>query len=288
MSIQYVRVTKKDSTFFEFLDPYEKLRILSLPFGFAMGALSEEGEELIPAGLLVAAVSDEALITEWLAVASDQKGEGIGEGLLYRAFEAASELGLKTIKAVFLPEYEKETALKYAKNYFEKRLFTKKYEAGLDADLLISDIRTQRIKRDCMTLSEMTSVEKRKCIERLGAMENATYTFSPVMLLPGLDNHISVVCKNGNALEGGLLCCVAGDTIYPLYHYAGTKEISDSMIATAVAAAKSKYGHGMNVTVMMRQPGMDEALSQFFGNKIFGTILEADVREFEDSLRADI
>ena len=283
MSIKYVRVTKKDSIFFDFLDPYEKLRILSLPFGIAMGAVEEKEDELIPVGILVASVSDEVFIIEWLAVSLDHVSCSIGEGLLYRAFEAASYLGLKYVQAVFLPEYEKEAALKYSKGYFEKRLFNKKYEAGADVDLLLSDIKTLAGTKECQILNDMTSEKRRKCIERLSGIENATYTFSPGILLPGLDNDISVVCKNEDSLEGGLLLCVVDDTIYPLYHYARTKDISDSLIAKAVTAAKNKYRHNMHVSVMIRQPGMDEAVSVVLGNIKMGTILEASVRAFEES-----
>ncbi len=164
MDIQYVKCEKEDRGFFRFLDPYEKLRILSLPFGFAMGALLEEGDKLIPVGLLVASVSDESFITEWLAVSPDHQWSGIGEGLLYRAFKIASDLGLETVQAVFLPEYEKEIALKHAKIYFEERLFKKKIEAGADEDMMLADIKVSASIKDCQLLSDMTSGDSRKCL----------------------------------------------------------------------------------------------------------------------------
>ena len=279
MSTLYVRVTKRDSSFFEFLDPYEKLRLLSLPFGFAMGALEEDGDELIPVGLLVASVSDEALFTEWLSVSLDHRWRGIGEGLLYRAFETAADLGLGTVRAVFMPEYDKEEIFKHAKTYFEKRLFTKKYRAGADVELELYGIKTTEKTAECKSFSDMSLAERSKCVDRLSAIDNATYTYSPRILLPGLDNDISVVCKKENAIEGALLCCVTDDTIYPLYHYAGSMDISDSLIASAVAAAKKKYGRGMRVSVMLRQSGEDEYISRALRSVNTGTMLEASVKE---------
>ena len=287
MKIRYALLKKKDSVFFSFLDPYEKLRILSLPFGLAIGAIDEEGDITIPVGLLVASVSDETLITEWLVVSPDYRWSGIGEGLLYRAFEAASALLLSTVQAFFMPEYEKEGLLKNSESFFAERMFRIKRKAGADVDLFLPDLTIPAGIKNCVPLSRMASADRKKCIEKLSGIDNALYTFGPGIILPGMDNDISVICQNNNTLEGGLLSCVADGTVYPLYHYATSEAVSDSMIATVAEAAKKKYGRNVNISLLIRQPGAEEATERVFGKIPLGVMLEASVMEFDEFRREE-
>ncbi len=49
-SLHFYRLKKVDAEFFRGMDPYERVRLISLPFCFAIGVIKDEGEEKVPAG----------------------------------------------------------------------------------------------------------------------------------------------------------------------------------------------------------------------------------------------
>lgn len=287
-TVRYVRIYEQDAKYFSFLDPYEKLRLLSLPIGLAMGVLQDTDGEVTPVGLLVAAVSEETIIIEWMAVEPDHRWMGIGEEMLYRMFMMASEAHFETMSVAIMPEYEKERMLKGAEKYFSERLFTSKHIIGGDAEISLGELRDAPIIKTApkdqpgiRMLSDMTGQERRECINRLAAIDNAAYTFSPNLISPTLDPDISVICKNSNTLEGGLLVCEAESVLYPMYHYAKNEKVSSAMIRQAAIAAEKKYGSNAVLSLMMRQEGMEDLALGVLGYKPTGTLMTADVHKFD-------
>ena len=285
---RFVRIKKEDAKLFSYLDPYEKLRLLSLPIGFAMGVLQDTDGEVAPVGLLVAAVSEETIIIEWMAVAPEHRWRGLGEEMLYRMFMMAADAHIDTLSVAIMPEYEKERLLKGAERYFAERLFTAKHVIGGDAEISLGELRDASVIKKAptdqpgiRTLSELTGQERRECINRLGEIDNAAYTFSPKLIATALDPDISVICKTSNTLEGGLLVCETESVLYPLYHYAKNEKISAAMIRRAAAIAERKYGPNAVLSLMLRQEGVEDLASGVLGYKTEGILLTADVNKFD-------
>ena len=290
-SLHFYRLKKVDAEFFRGMDPYERVRLISLPFCFAIGAIKDEGEEKVPAGLLVASMSNETLIVEWLAVTPEYQWNGIGENLLCKAFQIALGNGISTVQTVIMPEYEKEVALKDAEEYFRERLFTGKTEIGGDIEFMLSEAANASfLKKDnekegaCRFLSDFTTAERKNIINKLSLIDNAAYTYSPELFIHALDTDISVVCLTGSTLEGGILICTADNTIYPLYIYAKSEAVSEAMMKTAIISAEMKYGRESTVFLMMRQAGTENTAEKLIGRRASAHLLTASTKEFEESL----
>ena len=285
---RFVRIKKEDAKYFSYLDPYEKLRLLTLPMGLAMGVLKNEEGKVKPVGLLVATVSEETIIIEWMAVDPEHRWRGIGEEMLYRMFRIAEDADLSTLSVAVMPEYGKERMLRGAEKYFAERLFTTEHSIGGDAEITLGELSDGPIVKNppkeqpgILSLSEMNGQERWECIKRLAALDNATYTFSPKIINAALDTACSVLCKNNASLEGGLLVCFAGDTLYPLYHYAKNGSVSAAMIARAVTVAEKKYGPNRMVSLMMRQEDTGVLALKVLGYEPKGKLLSAEVKNFQ-------
>ena len=100
--IRLVRLTKEDIACFQALDPFERLRFLSLPQGFAIGAVYEDGDISETVGLLSGTASSEMLTIEWLVVSPGYRYREIGESLLAQTFKMAKAGNIETLSAVLL------------------------------------------------------------------------------------------------------------------------------------------------------------------------------------------
>ncbi len=145
--IRLVRLTKEDIACFQALDPFERLRFLSLPQGFAIGAVYEDGDISETVGLLSGTASSEMLTIEWLVVSPLYRYREIGERLLVETFKMAKAGNIETLSAVLLPVYlyakteEKRNRLIHACI----KAAVKKYGKGKEVSILIRQEETRDI-----------------------------------------------------------------------------------------------------------------------------------------------
>ncbi len=286
---RYVRIGREDAEYFSFLDPFEKLNLLSMPYGFALGALEDTGDSLAPVALLVGTASEEMITIEWIVVEPEHQYQGIGEELLVNIFKMGESANIETIAAAILPEYEKESFTQGSKEYFADRLFDTEDPIGGDTlckliDLTESDFmkKPHDTNSEITSFSKMTGAQKRECLERLGMMDNGIRSFSPEGFSGRLEDDLCFVSMNGKAVEAALLVYKSDKEISPVYYYAKTTELGDAIIAGAIKAAAGKCGKGQDVLFTMRQPETKELVEKLLGSCEEGTLMKASVREFSN------
>ena len=286
-NLRFVRIGREDAEYFSFLDPFEKLNLLSMPYGFAIGALSDTGESLAPVGLLVGTVTEDMITIEWIVVEPEHQYQGIGEEMLVNIFKMGESAHIETIAAVIQPDYEKEDFTKGAKDYFAERLFEVSDPIGGDIcykmiDLTESEFMSKEYTTDAEILpfTKMTGPQKIECLERLGMMDNGIRTFDPTGFGGRLDEELCFVSTKGKAVEGALLVYRSEKEISPVYYYAKTEALGDAIISAVIKAAAGKYGKGQDVLFTMRQPETKELVEKLMGEQEAGELLKASVAAF--------
>ena len=285
---RYIRIKSEDAHFFAGLDPFEKLGVLSLPCGFALGVFYDSVEEIEIAGLMCGTATRESFTIEWMVVDPKFMGMGIGEELLSRAFLMAAVGGIEETSAVIMPEYVKENFTKDAESYFKERLFDTEKEIGSDMDFYLSELYESDFMKGGAKisgitrrpLSDMTGAKRRECIKKLSMKENATYTFDPVDFSAMIDDDISFVALQDGSLKGAILVCRYNDALWPIYLYAVDEEGRDGLIRASVAAAVKKYEKDMPVLITMRQDETSAIVEEIVPPVEKAKLLLASVKDY--------
>ncbi len=285
-NFRYVRLKTEDVSFFDFMDPFEKLVLLEQYYGFAIGVLFDDGETIEPVGVLVGTASEEQISVEWLVVLPEYQYQGIGEELLRITFEMAVNGNIPEVCVAILPDVTREKFARGAKEYFEERLFTRKEEIGADTycqllDLASSKSLKQAAEDSLESFSDMTGQQVRECIEKLSMIENATYSYPPEGFISKLDPDICFVSKKNGKTEGAFLVTQMGDFLLPVYYYAKNIDAGMGLIKASVAAAVDKYGKSKDVLVMARQPETVALAEKLLCVLERGEMLIASVKEYE-------
>ena len=282
-----IRISKEEIALFQELDPFEKLRLLSMPYGFAIGVLSGEGEQTEKAGLLVGTLSSEMLTIEWIVIDPKFQFQGAGEILMVALFRMAEKGKITTIGTVMQPEYIKETALQEANRYFEERLFESETRIGGDLDCQLIDLaNTEFMKRDiplpagAVPFSDLRAGKRKEYLERLGMIDNATFFYEPEIFLGTLDTDLSFVREKGDSVDAGILVAKSEDFLTPVYLYAKTGEVREALVSAALKAAVKKYGNDMGVYIMMRQEETRALVEQVMPGRPEARFLLASVSDF--------
>lgn len=292
-NFRYVRLKTEDATFFQPMDPFERLGFLDLYYGFAIGVLFDEGESIEPVGLLVGTANEERISIEWLVVMPEYQYRGIGEELLRIVFEMASKGKIPEVCVAMLPDMERERFTRGAKGYFEERLFTRKEEIGADTYCQILDFESSKTLKKttdvpCESFADMTGHQVWECIERLSQIENATYSFQPKGFVSKLDSKLCFVSMAHGKVEAAFLVANMGDFLLPVYYYAKTDDLGMGVIASAVLAGAKKYGKSKYVLVMARQPETVALAENLLGTLERGEMLIASTKEYEKERASDI
>lgn len=258
--IKIFRLHESERQFFEQLDPFEKLRLLEHPYGFALGAVVEDEESAFPAALCCGTLSDEKAAIEWLVVRPEYQLQGIGDSMLDLVFRIARSAGVENVAAIILPEYTKEKYLKNAKQYFVDQLFTVENNIGGDMDLFLSDLSRSQFMRGRQTgydnissFSALKNTDRVSFLKQLSYFENATYDFPMEGFMEDIDWDISMIGTTKGKIDCALLVSNSMDELFPVYHYSRSGERSDEVIAASIRAAAAKYSPNQNVHITMRQ-----------------------------------
>lgn len=284
---KYVRLTGEDASYFKELDPYEKLVLLNMPYGFAMGVLRKHGYSLEPIGLLVGTICMEQIIIEWLLIRPEYQFEGHGEELLDSVFKMAVAFNIPTLNAVISPAYEKEPLLKGAKRYFEERLFSESDSISEDVYLSLESLRNNTLKRKSagngsfIPLSEMSGEDQRKALDKLSNMAAALFTYPPDGFFSTLNKDLSRISVESGKITSALLIAQYNGALQPVYFNAKNDELSQGIINSAIEEAYKKFGGLMEVAFMPRQPESVSIIEKVIGAREKGEILRALVEEYK-------
>ncbi|MBQ7614047.1 MAG: hypothetical protein IJU77_03320 [Butyrivibrio sp.] len=283
---RYVRLSADDMEYFRYLDPFERLIFASMPYGFAIGALFDDGESLIPAGILVGTATQELLTIEWIAVEPQYKYRGIGEQLLIYAYKMAVTGNIPEVAATILPEYGNENLTFGAAGYFKERLFTRKRQIGQDLFCQLVDFEEMGSLESTsedgfISFLGMSGKEVKKYIDKLLLIYNATYSYPPDGFLHSLDHDLCFVSESGGKLDAAFLVSRIGDILMPIYYYAKSSHLGDSIIQRSIAAAAKKYGKGKEVLITMRQEETRDIVSKVLWPAQMGELLIASVADYQ-------
>lgn len=284
---KYIRLTSEDAAYFKDLDPYEKLGLLNMPYGFALGALRRHEYSLEPIGLLVGTICMEQIIIEWLLIKPEHQFEGHGEELLDGVFKLADAFNIPTLKAVISPGYEKEPLLKGAKRYFEERLFSESDQFIADTYLSVETLRLKAPGHKSsgngsfIPLSKMSGEDRGKALNKLSNMTTALFTYPPVGFVSALDYDLSMISVESGKITSALLIAQYNGALLPVYYYAKNDELSQKIVNSAIEEAYKKYGAAMEVVFMARQPESAALIEKITGVQEKGEILKASVEEYK-------
>ncbi|MCR4892427.1 MAG: GNAT family N-acetyltransferase [Lachnospiraceae bacterium] len=124
-----VLVDYDNSMYFSELAPEHERACLALPYAGGLGALVEEGDSLVPAGLLIYEESeDEELIIRWLYVLERFRYKGIGERLLAELCSVAGESGYEGISVFFCEDVGEKEYLERYRSYFTEKGFSNEWK----------------------------------------------------------------------------------------------------------------------------------------------------------------
>lgn len=120
--MKIISLSKKQLEYFKELDPFEfRLKNdidLTLQLGAVFEAPEKDMEGDLLAGLLLGTEKASSLILLWLYVDPLCRRKGIGEKLLFTAFEEAQKKGLRQVAALFPQDYGRELVCSTEREYF--------------------------------------------------------------------------------------------------------------------------------------------------------------------------
>ena len=284
---RYIRLEIKDIDAFSSLDPYEKLRLLNLSNGFAVGVLKVSGEALYPAGLLCGLLLADTVSIEWVAVEKELRGNGIGEELILKAFSIAEAYNALYVTAIFPAEYEKEKSLAGAASFFGERLFVNKQKVCADIECSLTDVERSawgkallKKKDELKQVQKLSEFDTNDIFGALGRISNATYSTNLDLIRGQIDTDISFVYKPDKAVEGAFLVQRGSDTLFPVYLYSHSDEITEALICAAISETGKKYGRDQMIFITARQEETGELIRKAYGITFDAYLLTASVADY--------
>ncbi len=283
------QLKKADRDIFSGLDPFERLAILDNPCGFALVCFTDEGENSIPAGLLVGTATEKLLTIDWMAVDPSLQGQGIGEELLLTVYDAADAGKIEDICAVISDAYERESFSKGAGEYFADRLFTEEKKAFADVIISLEELSgLSYFKQDSSKLpepKELASFPASKAnaiLEQLFSKKDASGLVAPGHMKGVIDPELSFVFLDGNEPYGGFLVQKAGDYLMPIYYFAESDKEGAALILHSYEKAISKY-KGSDVLILQRDEKSYKLLTAVMPGKDKSSVLWAKLEDYRNS-----
>ncbi len=294
-NIRFIKLDKGSSDAFSHLDPYEKLRLLDRANGFAIGVIGQQKGNMYPAGLLCGQLLYDSVCVEWLSVDINSQGEGVGEGLLIKAYNLADAYETDDLTVMIPASFEKEPALRGSDRFFKERLFNRVGKACADTELTVSEIQkcagikalSGNAESEEIAVQKILKTEEEKIFNSLASIEIATFSVDIDLIRHQIDRDISVIVKGEKRIEGAFLVQKAGNLLIPVYLHARSKSIRDAMFLTALAEAEKKYGKNQMVSVSARQEETKELIEELFGYYEEASILTASLSDYKKEIEAD-
>ena len=134
MKVVSIKEEKTDE--FREMDPFRILDRKDVDISVRLGALLEDEDGDIPAGLLLAARSGSTVVIVWLYVTEEYRRKGLGERLLYEVFRYAARKGCTRVAAFFSKEYGRDMICTGERDFFTAHGFFASEKNTMDSDVI--------------------------------------------------------------------------------------------------------------------------------------------------------
>ena len=117
-------LSKNKLEYFKGFDPFEYTERKDFELSLVLGALIDDGEGNVPAGILLGMEKENDLVILWLFTAGPFRRRGVSEKLLSNAFEYAKKEKFERLAAIFPAEYSREVICVGEREFFTHHGFS--------------------------------------------------------------------------------------------------------------------------------------------------------------------
>ena len=285
--MQIYRLRQQEKELFDWLDPFGFLDRLVIPNYFSLAACvkGEDGGD-VPAGILVGSISSSRITIEWMCVAPELRGQGIGDGLLDKVFEIANSKGFEEVAVRFLNDSDIGKVEENAVDYFTNQMFWEdEYHPG-EWDIFSSSISEYPYFQEGGKNPEVVSLDEidynhvLKAIDTLGTKEDAMSLYDITKCNAKYDKKLSAGIFREDKLCGLLLCLSTEYTCYPVFLYAENEKDCKAMLRKASKNAERLLPEDGNIRIIAADDAAGDLAETIFPNEMIRSeilVAEADM-----------
>ena len=287
-NLYYRSLTKKDILLISALGPAIMGDLLALPWGYGIGALLQEGEDLSVVGVVIGTVSEDAVCIEWMSVASDMQYKEIGHELLIRVFDLAISMDKERVEAAIHSRYLKNPLTGGCNKYFKERLFEEKTTVGEDIYTDLGEIskgiliKPGQSMKEAEYISKVPRAKRKELIDRLESVCRPSGSQDQEVFDRNMDKDISVVIQKDDSIMGALIIYHVGALLAPRFIYLDNYELLNPLVYMALTAAVKKYGKDQKILITQRSETGIEVCKKVFGSGESMNIMTAYVKDYND------
>ena len=289
--MRVLRVSARNRSFAEHLDPFDVMDMLLLPGSFALAAVPEEkkGKKTVAGGLIICRIMRYSLDIHWLYVDDRIRNKGVGELLLSEAFQLANKLGKPRVRALISDELIRKAVCPWEESYLRDRLFEREEEQGgiWRGDLRLFSIQPYLKERpeklSSVSLKDLDKEKRDKLLPVLAKVPEGYMICDPVSAAAVIDKDVSMILRGESGIRGALLVYEGKDTVYPIYFLAVDEAAEKDLIISALSAAMEKYGPEKQLCIQLSAEGPTELLDRIISTgSVRNSMLIADTSDFFD------
>ncbi len=288
----------------EGMDQLSLLERASFPGYYVLAAYDDEskeaGDEAV--GCILFSLGKKGIVIQWIYVEPSYRGRGVSDELILAARDAGYENAVTELNAYIPSLYGRKIVCVGEESYIDYAFgdetdsslgeWSTSFEALLKHPLF--RVKEQEEGYDLFSFSDLKMREIGKAIENIREKAGVLSLYDVSGHEDLIEPEISIFSfEKGTQRErpnGCILFQKAGNTLYPVYVYAGDTDVLKAMIRKCIKATKDLYGNRQKIRMILREePDFETAdiLDDIFQIKRpgYGRYYQADTvtQDYEDN-----
>ena len=256
--MQIYRLRQEEKELFDWLDPFNFMDRMAIPNYFTLAACvkDEDGGD-VPAGVLVGNVGSNRITVEWMCVAPELRGQGIGDGLLDKLFETAGKKNISEVAVRFIDDSDVRKVEENVVDYFTGQMFWTDEDHPGEWDIFVNKLKDNPYFQDdrskypdAVSLDAVKHSDVVKAISVLGGKNDAISLFDMEAFSAAYDPKLSVALFSDDEPCGLLLSIRSNDTCYPVFFYAETERERKAMLLKAAECVQREMPEDGNIRII--------------------------------------
>ena len=284
MKMKVLRLRKEETYYFAWLDPFDYLDRLSLPHYFALAGLEKTGKEDVPTALLVASMSGNNLVIEWLCVDPDKRQQGYGSAMVQELFSIAKRGGIGQVSLRVREEDEMTALWENAADFFGGMFFDREEElpGELRAELFPlsgsayfqeagENVKRLKAGEEIRPIRECKAAVLKEAIHTLWNKEEA-FRLYEIACNPGeYDKELSMALLRKDRICGLILFHSTENACYPAFFYAESDADKKMLLRAALDAAADQLEGDTEIRFISDTPEHTKLAETIFDTKKINT-----------------